>query len=207
MITVVAAEDDPLAQRAIRTYLANVADIDLLAIADHGVEALELVRTLRPDVLVTDLHMPNMNGIELLQQVFAMPDPPKALCFTALGDEQSMRAAVSAGASGFLLKVDPPGLLIQAIRSAHVGDALVSPKLTAQMLRGIAPTGRAPRGLSDADRELLGLVGQGLDNGDIAATLHLAPSTIKTYVSRLLRKTNSRSRAQLAARAHEWSLA
>lgn len=207
MITVVAAEDDPLAQRAIRTYLANVADIDLLAIADHGVEALELVRALRPDVLVTDLHMPIMNGIELLQQVFASPDPPKALCFTALGDEQSMRAAVSAGASGFLLKVDPPGLLIQAIRSAHAGDALVSPKLTAQMLRGIAPTGRAPRELSDADRELLGLVGQGLDNSDIAASLHLAPSTIKTYVSRLLRKTNSRSRAQLAARAHEWSLA
>lgn len=207
MITVVAAEDDPLAQRAIRTYLAAAADIDLVAIADNGLAALQVVRTEQPDVLVTDLHMPGMNGIQLLHEVFALPEPPKALCFTALGDERSMRAAVSAGASGFLLKVDPPGLLIQAIRSAHAGDALVSPKLTAQMLRGIAPTGRAPRGLSEADRELLGLVGQGLDNGDIGNALHLAPSTIKTYVSRLLRKTNSRSRAQLAARAHEWGLA
>ncbi|MEZ5201156.1 MAG: response regulator transcription factor [Micropruina glycogenica] len=204
MIRVLAAEDDPLAQRAIRGYLAPVPDIEVLDIAGDGAKALALVESLHPDVLITDLHMPHLNGLELLKAVFALPDPPRALCFTALGDESSMRAALSAGASGFLLKVDPPALLVQAIRSAYEGDALVSPKLTAQVLRGITTVGARPKHLNDADVELLGLVGQGLNNGDIGDALHLAPSTVKTYVSRLLRKTDSRSRAQLAARAHEW---
>ena len=206
MIRVLAAEDDPLAQRAIRGYLAPVPDIEVLDIAGDGAKALALVESLHPDVLITDLHMPHLNGLELLKAVFALPDPPRALCFTALGDESSMRAALSAGASGFLLKVDPPALLVQAIRSAYEGDALVSPKLTAQVLRGITTVGARPKHLNDADVELLGLGGQGLNNGDIGDALHLAPSTVKTYVSRLLRKTDSRSRAQLAARAHEWGV-
>lgn len=206
MIKVVAAEDDPLARRAIRSYLAPAPDIELVDIAHDGASGLELVRTSKPDVLITDLHMPGMNGIQLLEAVFALPDPPQALCFTAIGDEASMRAAIAAGASGFLLKVDPPALLVQAIRSAQAGDALVSPKLTAQLLRGIPPTGAKPKGFNPSELELLRLVGCGLDNTTIGGTLHLAPSTVKTYVSRLLQKTQSRSRAHLAARANEWGL-
>ncbi|MFT3831706.1 MAG: response regulator transcription factor [Micropruina sp.] len=206
MIRVVAAEDDPLAQRAIRGYLAQVHDIELVDVTSDGVAALALVRDVRPDVLVTDLHMPGMDGIALLREVFRLPEPPRALCFTAVGDEPSMREALALGASGFLLKVDPPVLLVQAIRSAYEGDALVSPKLTGQVLRGISRSGTRPRELTDADVELLRLVGSGMDNADIGLALHLAPSTVKTYVSRLLRKTNSRSRAQLAARANAWGL-
>ncbi len=206
MIRVVAAEDDPLARRAIRSYLEPAPDIELLDIAHDGAGGLELVRATNPDVLITDLHMPGMDGIRLLEAVFALPDPPQALCFTAIGDEPSMRAAIAAGASGFLLKVDPPALLVQAIRSAHQGDARVSPKLTAQLLRGIPVTGSRPKGFNDAELELLGLVGSGLDNGAIGTRLHLAPSTVKTYVSRLLQKTESRSRAHLAARANEWGV-
>ena len=95
MIRVLAAEDDPLAQRAIRGYLAPVPDIEVLDIAGDGAKALALVKSLHPDVLITDLHMPHLNGLELLKAVFALPDPPRALCFTALGDESSMRAALS----------------------------------------------------------------------------------------------------------------
>ncbi|MFT4217314.1 MAG: response regulator transcription factor [Micropruina sp.] len=206
MIRVVAVEDDPLAQRAIRGYLAQVPDIELLDIASDGARGLELVRTLRPDVLVTDLHMPGMDGIALLNEVYLLPDPPRSLCFTAVGDEPFMREALAAGASGFLLKVDPPVLLVQAIRSAYEGEALVSPKLTAQVLQGIGRSGNRPRDLSDTEVKLLSLVGSGLDNADIGRALHLAPSTVKTYVSRLLRKTGSRSRAQLAAKANAWGM-
>lgn len=206
MIRVVAAEDDPLARRAIRSYLAAAPDIELVDIAHDGASGLELVRTLKPDVLITDLHMPGLDGIRLLEAVFALPEPPHALCFTAIGDESSMRAAIAAGASGFLLKVDPPALLVQAIRSAYDGDALVSPKLTAQLPRGIPATGARPKGFNDAETELLSLVGSGLDNSAIGVRLHLAPSTVKTYVSRLLQKTESRSRAHLAARANEWGM-
>lgn len=206
MIRVVAVEDDPLAQRAIRSYLSQVPDIELVGIASDGPAGLELIRRAEPDVLITDLHMPGMNGIALIEAVFELPNAPRSLCFTAVGDEPSMRAALAAGASGFLLKVDPPGLLVQAVRSAFEGDALVSPKLTAQVLRSIGPSGSRPEGLSEADLELLNLVGAGLDNTDIGRNLHLAPSTVRTYVSRLLRKTESRSRAQLAARANAWGL-
>lgn len=118
-----------------------------------------------------------------------------------------MRTALEAGASGFLLKVDPPDMLLQGIRSAYHGDALVSPKLLASVLRQFHRHNQPPSDLTDAELELVRLVGRGMDNKEISETVFLAPSTVKTYVSRLLKKTDCRSRAQLAAKAHEWGLA
>ncbi len=206
IIRVVVAEDDPLAQLAIESYVARVADIEIVGSAADGAPALELVKSLKPDVLLTDIHMPHMTGVELIRRVFALAAPPRVLCFTVLGDEHTMRTALEAGASGFLLKVDPPDMLIHGIRCAYHGDALVSPKLLATVLRQFQRHSQPPSDLGDTELELVRLVGRGLDNSDISEAVFLAPSTVKTYVSRLLKKTDCRSRAQLAAKAHEWGL-
>lgn len=206
VIRVVVAEDDPLAQMAIRSYVARVEDIEIVGTAPDGIPALELVKSQKPDVLLTDIHMPHMTGVELIREVFTLPNPPRVLCFTVLGDETTMRTALEAGASGFLLKVDPPDMLLQGIRSAYHGDALVSPKLLASVLRQFQRHNQPPADLSDVELELVRLVGSGKDNKEISNSVFLAPSTVKTYVSRLLKKTDCRSRAQLAAKAHEWGL-
>ncbi len=206
VIRVVVAEDDPLAQMAIQSYVARVDDIEIVGCAADGKPALELVKSLKPDVLLTDIHMPTMTGVELTRAVFALPDPPRVLCFTVLGDEHTMRTALEAGASGFLLKVDPPDMLIHGIRCAYNGDALVSPKLLATVLRQFQRHNQPPEDLGEMELELVRLVGRGLDNADISVAVFLAPSTVKTYISRLLKKTECKSRAQLAAKAHEWGL-
>lgn len=205
-IRVLVAEDDPFAQRAIVTYLARAADITIVGVAADGPAALRMVGELSPDVLLTDIHMPGMDGVELIEKALSLPAPPRALCFTAFGDEPTMRAALEAGASGFLLKVDPPDLLVQAIRITNNGDALVSPKLLAGVLRAFTRRGNPPPGLSSTEVDLVRLVGLGLDNTEIGRELSFAPNTVKTYLSRLLRKTECRSRAQLAARAYDWGL-
>ena len=205
-IRIVVAEDDPLAQMAIESYVARVDDIKIVGSATDGAPALELVKTLKPDVLLTDIHMPKMTGVELIRRVFTLAEPPRVLCFTVLGDEHTMRTALEAGASGFLLKVDPPDMLIHGIRCAYHGDALVSPKLLATVLKQFQRHVQPPSDLGAMELELVRLVGKGLDNTDISEAVFLAPSTVKTYVSRLLKKTNCRSRAQLAAKAPEWGL-
>lgn len=205
-IRVLVAEDDPFAQRAIVTYVARAADISIVGVASDGRTALRMVGELEPDVLLTDIHMPGLDGVELIERALSLPRPPRALCFTALGDEPTMRAALEAGASGFLLKVDPPDLLVQAIRITNNGEALVSPKLLAGVLNAFTRRGNPPPDLSPTEIDLVRLVGTGLDNTEIARELSLAPSTVKTYVSRLLRRIDCRSRAQMAARAHEWGL-
>lgn len=207
VIRVLAAEDDPFAQRAIAAYLAAPTDIDLIGVASDGVEALRLVSEASPDVLLTDIQMPGMGGVELIAKALALPSPPRALCFTAMDEEATMRAALEAGAGGFLLKVDPPELVVQAIRAVHDGEALVSPKLLAGVLRSFTRRGLPPAHLSSTEIDLVRLIGSGLDNIEISQALCLAPSTVKTYISRLLRRTDSRSRAQVAARAHQWGLA
>lgn len=205
-IRIVVAEDDPLAQMAIESYVARVDDIEIVGSATDGAPALELVKSLKPDVLLTDIHMPKMTGVELIRRVFTLPEPPRVLCFTVLGDEHTMRTALEAGASGFLLKVDPPDMLLHGIRCAYHGDALVSPKLLASVLKQFQRHAQPPTDLGATELELVRLVGRGLDNTEISEAIFLAPSTVKTYVSRLLKKTQCRSRAQLAAKAHEWGL-
>lgn len=206
-IRVLLAEDDPLAQMAIQTYLSRAGDMELVATAGDGVEALGLLEEARPDVAIVDLHMPRLDGVELTSRLTAANPPVKVLIFTALGDDDTLARALQAGASGFLLKSDSPGLVLHGIRSAHSGDSLVSPKLVASLLRrgGVAQSA-PPASVTETDRRLLGLVALGLSNAEIASEMFLAPSTVKTYISRLLARLDRPNRAALAALAYEWDL-
>lgn len=206
VIRVMLVEDDPLAQQAIQTYLSRSSDIELVGVASDGVEALSLIGQAQPDVAIIDIHMPRMGGIELTERLTAPPSAIRVVCFTALGDDRVMLQALNAGASGFLLKSDSPGLILHGVRSAYSGDALVSPKLVASVLANVRPQSVPPSDLTDTDRELLALIGRGLSNAEIAQELYLATSTVKTYVSRLLSRLDRPNRASLAAIAHEWGL-
>ena len=206
-IRVLLVEDDPLAQRAVEAYLSRAKDMELVGIASDGEAAIPAAHELRPDVAIVDIHLPRLSGIEVTAKLTAPPLNCKVACFTALGDDRTLMQALQSGASGFLLKTDTPGLLIHGVRSAYNGDALISPKLVATLLRSSTTHhSEPPATLTNSDKKLLGLIGAGLSNLEIATTLHLAPSTIKTYVSRLLTKLNRPNRAALAALAYEWRL-
>ncbi len=205
-IRVLLAEDDPLARRAVDNYLSRTPDITLIGMATDGAEAVTMAAELRPDVVLVDIHMPRLDGIEVTRRVTSPPINAKAVCFTALGDDRTLTRAIQVGASGFLLKTDSPALIIHGIRSAYSGDALVSPKLVASLLRDTLDRAAAPADLSSGDRKLLGLIGRGLSNAEIAEEMHLAVGTIKTYVSRLLLRYERPNRAALAALAYQWRL-
>lgn len=206
MIRLVVAEDDPLARQTIRAYVGRTREIDLVAEAIDGRQALAVVEEHQPDVLLTDINMPELNGIDLTSAVLSLVNPPAVVCFTALADEETMRTALEAGACGFILKTDRPEVMIHGIRSAFTGDAVVSPKLLAAVLATVARRGRVPDSLGASERDLLRHIGCGMSNFEIAGVMFLSPATVKTYVSRLLLKTSSRNRAQLAARAYQWGL-
>ena len=203
-IRVLLAEDDPFAQEAVRAYLSRASDMELVGVAGDGEEALATARAVVPDVAIVDIHMPRLDGITVTARL--VPLGVKVVCFTALGDDRTLIRALDAGASGFLLKSDNPGLILHGVRSAYSGDALVSPKLVSALLRGTVTRSEPPAHLTDVDRQLLGLIGSGLSNAEIAEQMHLAPSTIKTYVSRLLSRLDRPNRAALAALAYEWRL-
>lgn len=205
-IKVLLAEDDPLAQRAIAAYLSRAADLTLVGTASDGLAAVDMARRLQPQVALVDINMPRLGGIETTRRLTSTPLSCKVVCVTALADDMTLNRALDAGASGFLLKSDSPGLILHGIRAAYNGDALVSPKLVTGLLRERRTSSVAPPNLSENDVRLLGWLGQGMSNSEIAVKMHLATSTVKGYVSRLLTQLDLPNRTALASKAHEWGL-
>ncbi|WP_327345839.1 response regulator transcription factor [Streptomyces europaeiscabiei] len=212
-IRVLLADDQTLVRAAFAMLVESARDMEVVGQARTGREAVELARTARADLVVMDLRMPDLDGIEATRIIAADEDLAgvRVLVLTTYDTDEYVVEALRAGASGFLVKDMRPAELLDAIRTVAAGDALLSPgptaRLIARLLRG--PTASAalpdvgPDCLSDREKEVLTLVARGLNNTEIADTLGLSPLTAKTHVSRIMGKLGARDRAQLVIVAYE----
>jgi DNA-binding NarL/FixJ family response regulator len=214
-IRVVVADDQVLVRAGFRLLVDSAADLEVVGEAADGGEALELARRERPDVVLMDIRMPRMDGLEATRCIAAdeVLAGVRVLMLTTFDLDEYVYQALRAGASGFLLKDTPPADLLAAIRVVAAGDALLAPGITRRLIAEFArrpdPARVAPaalKALTDREREVLALVARGLSNNEIAERLVVSPATSKTYVSRMLAKLDARDRAQLVAIAYESGL-
>ncbi|MFE2275676.1 response regulator [Streptomyces sp. NPDC059454] len=214
-IRVMLVDDQVLLRTGFRMVLAAQPDMDVVAEAGNGVEALEVLRSTAVDVVLMDVRMPKLDGVETTRRICADTDPPKVLILTTFDLDEYAFSGLKAGASGFMLKDVPPGELLAAIRAVHSGDAVVAPSTTRRLLDRFAPmlpsAGKQPEHkglerLTEREREVMVLVAQGLSNGEIAARLVLSEATVKTHVGRILTKLGLRDRVQVVVLAYETGL-
>lgn len=214
-VRVLVADDQALVRGSFRVLVDTMPDLTAVGEAATGAQAVELARRERPDVVLMDIRMPVMDGIEATRQIVGSPDTAnvRVLVLTTFDLDEYVFAALRAGASGFLLKDTPPADLLAAIRVVAAGDALLAPgvtrRLIAEFTRRPEPRQRpdtALEGLTEREREVLTLIALGLSNIELAAHLHVSMSTAKTHVGRLLMKLNARDRAQLVIVAYETGL-
>lgn len=214
-IRVMLVDDQVLLRTGFRMVLAAQPDMEVVAEAGDGVEALQVLRATAVDVILMDVRMPKLDGVEATRRICEQPEPPKVLILTTFDLDEYAFSGLKAGASGFMLKDVPPGDLLAAIRAVHSGDAVVAPSTTRRLLDRFAPmlpsAGAAPQykelqRLTDREREVMVLVAQGLSNGEIAARLVLSEATVKTHVGRILTKLGLRDRVQVVVLAYETGL-
>ena len=215
-IRVVLADDQALLRGTFRLLLEATDGIDVVAEAGDGQVCLQQVRATGPDVVLMDLRMPVLDGIEATRRITTDPDlaATRILVLTTYETEELVAAALRAGASGFLGKDVSPADLVEAIRTVAAGERLLSPQATTALIRRFLaqPEPAQPvdspelRALTEREREIVALVGQGLSNDDIAARLVISPATAKTHVNRAMAKTGARDRAQLVVLAHRHGL-
>lgn len=205
------ADDQQMVRAGLRMILEHEPDIEVAGEAGDGVEALEAARKLRPDILLMDIRMPRMDGLEATRHLLAQPGiTTRVLILTTFEIDEYVFEAMRAGASGFLLKTAPPDDLVRAIRVVAAGDALLSPSVTRSLIGEFAKISRAPRPapaelgtLTERESEVLKLMAGGLSNAEIAARLFLGESTVKTHVARILDKLGLRDRVQAVVYAYE----
>jgi DNA-binding NarL/FixJ family response regulator len=215
VIGVLLADDQPLARAGLRTMLESCDDIEVVGEASSGVEAVELTRRAMPDVVLMDIRMPLMDGLEAARRIVA--DERLAgvhvVMLTTFDLDEYVYEALRVGASGFLAKDVEPSELRHAVRVAARGDALLSPGVTRRLIAEFAarPARQPPAAtrlevLTDREREVLALVGEGLSNDDIADGLSMSRATVKTHLSRIMGKLSAHDRAQLVVLAYETGL-
>jgi DNA-binding NarL/FixJ family response regulator len=216
VIRVLLADDQSLIRAGFRLLLDSADDLEVVGEASDGAQAVDLARRQRADVILMDIRMPGVDGLEATRRIAADDDLAgvKVIILTTFESDEYVYQAIRAGASGFLVKDSEPAELLQAVRVVARGDALLSPSVTRRLITDLAsrqdrPPAAASRildVLTAREREVMALVAAGLSNDEIAARLYLSPLTAKTHVSRAMTKLNARDRAQLVVIAYESGL-
>ncbi|MFC8208934.1 MULTISPECIES: response regulator [Streptomyces] len=213
-VRVALVDDQPLIRAALQMVIAEADDLEVVGQAANGEEAVRLAEAEQPDVVVMDIRMPGMDGIEATQRITEGIDGPQVIVLTTFDDDEYVYGALRAGASGFLVKDMALDDILAAVRVVAAGDGLIAPTVTRRLIREFAQrpqtatttSARHLEILTDRERETLSLIGRGLSNTEIADELHISVATAKTYVTRLLAKLNARDRVQLVITAYETGL-
>lgn len=213
-IRVMVVDDQALVRAGFCSLLDSDDELTVVGEASDGREAVDLAEAARPDVVLMDIRMPNMDGIEATRRLAAGPDAPAVLVLTTFDLDEYVYDALRAGASGFLLKDTPPVQLIDAVKVVAAGDALIAPSVTRRLIADFAraaPTNGTAVAehlalLTEREREVMVLIARGRSNAEIATDLFVGEATVKTHVGRVLSKLNLSSRAQAVALAYETGL-
>lgn len=215
MIRVLLVDDQDLVRAGLRAMLTNDPDIEVIAEARHGEEAVQSARLDRPDVVLMDIRMPTMDGIEATRRILSLPaaTETRVVILTTFDDDEDIIDAVRSGAAGYLLKDTGAEQLRSAVRTVFEGGNLLSPQITKKVMAHMAaqPAPESPEpvdlsALTERERQVLGRVAEGDTNAEIGAALYLSPATARTYVSRILTKLHARDRTELAILAHRSGL-
>ncbi|MCX5080700.1 response regulator [Streptomyces sp. NPDC001939] len=213
-VRVVLADDQPLVRSGLRVLISDTPDLEVVGEAANGEEAVRLAQEVGPDVIVMDIRMPGMNGIEATSLVTSGPGATRVLVLTTFDEDEYVYGALRAGASGFAVKDMALDDILAAIRVVAAGDALIAPGITRRLIadfvgRPEPSPARAPRpveGITEREREVLTLVGLGRSNSEIADELYITVATTKSHVARLFTKLGARDRVQLVIIAYESGL-
>jgi DNA-binding NarL/FixJ family response regulator len=210
---VLLADDEAIVRDGLRAIVDLEDDLEVVAEAQDGAEAVELARAHSPDIALVDIRMPSVDGLEATRRLLALPRPPRVLVLTTFDRNEYVYQAMKAGASGFLLKDVRRGQLTDAIRHAVAGETLIAPAITRRLIEEFCrrPSAEQARhrelvDLTPRELEVLALIGRGLSNQEISTTLIIAETTVKTHVARILAKLDLRDRAQAVIVAYETGL-
>ncbi|MFR9731254.1 response regulator [Saccharopolyspora sp. MS10] len=212
-VRVVLLEDEELVRGGIRLILESDPGIEVAAEAADGSTIVDLIAKHQPNVVITDIQMPRVDGLEVTKRVAALPDPPAVLVLTTFDVDEYVHAALQAGASGFLLKDTPPRELAAAVHTVASGEAMLSPRITKRLLGAFAAgkensdARRKLEQLTAREREVAIAVAQGLSNAEIAAHLYMSASTVKVHIGRIMGKLGASNRTQVAIATHDAGLA
>lgn len=216
MIKVLIVDDDALVRAGLAMILGGAPDVEVVAEAGDGRECLKAVTDHQPDVVLMDIRMPRMDGLEATARLGQQPSPPKVIVLTTFDADDDVSRALRAGASGFLLKDTPPSAIVDAVHKVYEGEPMLSPSVTARLMRRVADEGPDDEGvakeqlisaLSERELEVAIAVGRGLSNAEIASDLHMSVATVKAHISRLFTKLDASNRVQIAIHVHDAGLA
>ncbi len=215
-LRVLLVDDDPLVRAGLRTILSAASDLRVVGEAADGAAALDGVRAHRPDVVLMDVRMPGLDGIDATGRISVLADPPKVIVLTTFQLDEYVFGALRAGASGFLLKDTPPTDIIRAVRLVAAGEAMLSPSVTRTLIERFGADPAAPRRaaaeealrtLTDREREVAAEVAKGRSNAEVAGRLFMSEATVKAHVSRVMAKLGAANRVQVAITARDAGLA